>query len=108
MKVCAYHDGCPPDGPACKLCAHLQPKVWNKRDPEAPADAVYVGRGSPYGNPFRIEFGRGRKRAIERFRCEVLPTLDVAALRGRDLVCFCAPKPCHADLILEKANARTD
>lgn len=24
MKVCGYHDGCPPDGPVCSLCAHLQ------------------------------------------------------------------------------------
>jgi hypothetical protein len=23
-KVCGYHDGCPPDGPVCHLCAHLQ------------------------------------------------------------------------------------
>jgi hypothetical protein len=25
-NVCAYHDGCPPDGPVCHLCEHLQPK----------------------------------------------------------------------------------
>ncbi len=24
-KVCAYHDGCPPDAPVCHLCADLQP-----------------------------------------------------------------------------------
>lgn len=24
-KVCAYHDGCPSDGPVCHLCQHLQP-----------------------------------------------------------------------------------
>jgi hypothetical protein len=23
-KVCGYHDGCPPDGPVCHLCEHLQ------------------------------------------------------------------------------------
>lgn len=26
-------------------------------------------------------------------------------LRGRDLMCFCAPRPCHADVLLELANA---
>ena len=26
-------------------------------------------------------------------------------LRGRDLVCFCAPRPCHGDLLLRLANA---
>jgi hypothetical protein len=25
-------------------------------------------------------------------------------LVGKDLVCFCAPKPCHADVLLEIAN----
>jgi hypothetical protein len=26
-------------------------------------------------------------------------------LRGRDLVCFCAPLPCHGDLLRRLANA---
>lgn len=26
-------------------------------------------------------------------------------LRGKDLVCFCAPRPCHGDLLLRLANA---
>jgi hypothetical protein len=26
-------------------------------------------------------------------------------LRGKDLVCWCAPKLCHADVLLEIANA---
>lgn len=34
----------------------------------------------------------------------VLPTLDVSALRGKDLICFCKPKRCHCDPILIKAN----
>lgn len=25
-KVCGYSDGCPPDGPVCHLCEHLQPR----------------------------------------------------------------------------------
>jgi len=25
-------------------------------------------------------------------------------LRGRDVVCWCAPLPCHADILLELAN----
>lgn len=81
-----------------------KPRVWNKYDPRTPGGAVYVGRGSPWGNPFRISFAQTREQVIDRFRCEVLPTLNVEALRGKDLVCFCAPKPCHADLLLEAAN----
>ena len=34
---------------------------------------------------------------------QLLRALD--ELRGRDLVCFCAPCPCHGDLLLRLANA---
>ena len=86
------------------------PKVYNKyRNP--PSDAVYIGRGSPWGNPFSHKSGtkaqfqvETREEAIRRFECEVLPTLDVSSLRGKDLVCFCKPQACHGDSILRKAN----
>jgi hypothetical protein len=81
-----------------------EPRVWNKHDPKTPEGSVYVGRGSPWGNPFRIDKHNNREFVIERFRCEVLPTLDLAQLRGKDLVCFCAPRACHADLLLLAAN----
>ena len=29
-------------------------------------------------------------------------------LRGRDLVCYCAPLPCHGELLLRLANASHD
>ena len=80
------------------------PKVFNKHHRNAPADAVYIGRGSPWGNPFAIGKDGDRQAVIEMFRDRVLPTLDVSVLRGKDLVCFCAPAACHGDLILKKAN----
>lgn len=80
------------------------PKVHNKYHNTAPADAVYIGRGSPYGNPFVIGKHGTREEVINRFEEEILPTLDVSALRGKDLVCFCKPKACHGDSILKKAN----
>ncbi len=84
--------------------SRVVPKVFNKRLHSAPAGAVYIGRGSPYGNPFRIGPDGNRAQVIRKFECEVLPTLDVTALRGKDLLCFCKPWPCHGDLILRKAN----
>lgn len=78
------------------------PRVYNKWE-DTPRDAVYIGRGSRWGNPFRISFAQDRHTVIERFRCEVLPTLDVRPLIGKSLVCFCAPRPCHGDLLLEAA-----
>lgn len=80
------------------------PKVHNKRAGTAPAGAVYIGRGSPWGNPFPISKGMTRDDVCEKFEREVLPTLDVSALAGKDLVCFCKPARCHGDAILAKAN----
>lgn len=28
------------------------PRVWNRRDPNVPPDAIYVGRPTKWGNPF--------------------------------------------------------
>lgn len=81
------------------------PKVYNERYPAPPGDNIYVGRPSKWGNPFEIGKHGTREQVIERFRCEILPTLDVSELRGKNLGCWCAPRACHADLILEKANA---
>lgn len=86
------------------------PKVYNKFNKDAPPDAVYCGRGSPYGNPFVIgEDHHGilidRDMACDLFERDILPTLDVSALRGKDLICFCKPKRCHCDPILVKANS---
>ena len=64
----------------------------NKYKAGVPHGAVYCGRGSPYGNPFVIGRDGDRDQVCERFEREVLPTLDLSALRGKDLVCFCAPR----------------
>ena len=81
-----------------------EPRVHNKHHATAPADAVYIGRGSPWGNPFVIGKHGDRAQVIELYRLNVLPTLDLAALKGKHLVCFCKPAACHGDLLLEAAN----
>ncbi len=82
----------------------MKPRVHNMRANTAPEGAIYCGRGSKWGNPFRIGEHGTRAQVIDRFRVEVLPKLDVRPLRGKHLVCFCEPKPCHCDWILRKAN----
>jgi uncharacterized protein DUF4326 len=79
-------------------------KVYNKNHGTYPRDAVYVGRGSPWGNPFRLYYDGDREEVIRKFECEVLSTLDLSPLRGKDLICYCAPLPCHADILLREAN----
>lgn len=92
------------------------PKVLNKRTDQIPPDAIYVGRPSKWGNPYNMKdwevrgyIRNSRERVIELYRQYLTfhPELVVAAkaeLKGKDLVCWCAPLPCHADILLEMAN----
>lgn len=91
------------------------PKVLNKHRDVIPPDAINCMRGTPHGNPFRIgaqwidpvdcqRKKMDRETVCDRFEREVLPHRDVSMLRGRDLVCVCAPLRCHCDAILRKAN----
>jgi hypothetical protein len=80
------------------------PKVLNIRRVGVPKGAVYCGRPSRWRNPFIIGKHGSRDEVCDRFEREVLPTLDCEPLRGKDLVCFCAPLRCHCDALLKKAN----
>ena len=98
-------------------------KVWNKRDKNCPKDAIYVGRPSKWGNPFKIgdlaqspteaegQMRLDRKAAISMYRKWLLNSVPtpireqmLSELKGKDLVCWCSPLPCHADVLLELAN----
>ena len=89
------------------------PIVWNRRNgyPASwPEGAVNVARPSKWGNPFRMNDESERAEVIAKYRRHLAahPELIEAAkreLRGKDLVCWCAPLPCHADVLLEVANA---
>lgn len=82
------------------------PKVLNKRTGEISADAVYVGRPSKWGNPYRIGLDGSREQGIRLYRMALIASrVDLSELAGKDLVCWCAPLPCHADILLELANS---
>jgi hypothetical protein len=86
-------------------------KVLNKHHAGVPAGAVYIGRGSKWGNRFIIGRDGDRAEVIakhERWLADqhdLLRALD--ELRGHDLVC-CAPQRCHGDLLMRLANATRD
>lgn len=85
------------------------PKVYNKRtDKNIPADAVYIGRPSKWGNPFKVGKDGTREEVIEKYRIWLLNISDLSIyikeLKGKDLVCWCKPLPCHGDVLLELAN----
>ena len=85
-------------------------RVLNKRTDIIPPDAVYVGRPSKWGNPFKVGRDGTRVEVISKYRSRIINILQstdshyIDELKGKDLVCWCAPLPCHADILLELAN----
>lgn len=100
-----------------------------------PPNTVYVGRPTKWGNPFVVKEATNcgcrsagecthhgmsaesavslyREFMIESERSRLRPQLH--ELRGKDLACWCPVidkngdyVPCHADVLLELANAAT-
>ena len=82
-------------------------KVLNKlvRNSEH-ANSVYIGRGSAWGNRYKIGVHGDRAEVIRKYReyaeAVILEYPDwLEPLNGNDLVCFCAPLACHGDVLLE-------
>lgn len=70
---------------------------------------VYIGRGSMWGNPFKIGVDGTREQVIEKYRCWLWKQIklgritkeDLLTLDGKRLGCFCAPKSCHGDVLVK-------
>jgi Domain of unknown function (DUF4326) len=85
---------------------------------EVGPNEVYIGRAtrngwrkSKWANPFRLARNAGQEQrdeviAMYRLWVQRQPALmtTVPELRGKDLVCWCAPEKCHGDVLLELAN----
>jgi hypothetical protein len=83
--------------------------------------AVYVGQAvtrrgwetSKWANPYIVGQHGTREECIAKYRDEHLPAHPelIAALpelRGKVLACWCAPGPCHGDVLLRLANGGGD
>lgn len=84
-------------------------RLWNKHRSDVPAGAVYIGRPGPYGNPFSIGKDGDREQVIALYTEWIMKQPELLEkirreLRGKDLVCFCAPCACHGDVLLKLAN----
>jgi len=75
---------------------------------------VYIGRGSKWGNPYTHIKDRKtkaeyivatREDAINMYRKWIMlrPDLlsDLSELKGKTLGCYCKPKSCHGDVLVE-------
>ena len=86
--------------------------VLNKRIHQIPEHAVYVGRPTMWGNPFVVGTDGDRTECVQKYRRWLLKQVDegritlqqLADLHGRDLVCWCAPYACHADVLVRAAE----
>lgn len=87
-------------------------KGWRK-----PEGSVYVGRGSAWGNPWKIgdpsPWGdhepMDAQAVVALYQYGLDTSLGRAAIRsalaGSDLMCWCPlDQPCHADVLLALAN----
>jgi hypothetical protein len=84
--------------------------------PVIPAGAVYIGRRSAryrlltskWANPFTVRRAADRETVISAYErwLRSQPQLMTALheLHDRDLVCWCAPLPCHGDVLLRLVN----
>lgn len=81
-------------------------RTWKK------AGGEYIGRPSVLGNPFPISLGRTRCIRDYEFwiyeaipannkpiRAELARLAKIATLGDLNLICWCAPKACHGDII---------
>lgn len=87
------------------------PQVYNRLVGGYPKDAVYVGRPTRWGNPFTVKI-HGRAECLALYgkwifepQQDYLRAAMKRELRGKNLLCWCEPLPCHAHLILKIANS---
>ena len=97
---------------------YLRPRGYHSfmewsRDP----NHVYIGRnmscyipgarGSMWRNPFSAK-KYGRRECIEMYEKELRSNeflmSRLGKLKGKELGCWCAPEPCHGDVLLKLIN----
>lgn len=91
-----------------------RPRVLNKNNPNwvnEPGKTIYIGRGSPWGNPYRLTENTRKERhlRINQFKVDFLADEAKVAeakriLKGANLLCFCDPEPCHGHFLLDLVN----
>lgn len=105
-------------------------QLSRKKGWRLPANTVVVSRPSKWGNPFKVGPSLKRGEAVELFRALIerdhktlrkmpwtagvlltwahehwTPENIRRELGGKNLACWCGEGPCHADVLLELANA---
>ena len=87
--------------------------VANIRDTR---DGIYIGRAAPrlglkrsiWANPFKIGPDGSRAEVIAKYEAYLRARPELLALipelKGKTLLCYCAPEPCHGDVLARLAD----
>ena len=89
--------------PISAIVVNIRSAPTNWRDN---CNYVYIGRPSVWGNPYRVS-QYGRERAIDKYALHATQSgiLNLLyELKGKKLVCHCAPDKCHGDFLADAAN----
>ena len=66
---------------------------------------VYIGRGSLFGNPFKVGVDGSRTEVIQKYRVWIKKQPYILSklyeLKGKVLGCHCSPLPCHGDILVK-------
>jgi len=82
------------------MCKKSETRVVNIKNEEFD---VYIGRGSMWGNPFIIGYDGNREEVIKKYEFHLAANKEMLdklpELKGKRLGCYCAPLPCHGDIL---------
>ena len=75
-------------------------------------DVVRIDRATRWGNPYVVDQHGSRAEVIAKYRVWLWREIRagrigpdaLAALHGKRLACWCAPKPCHGDVLAAAAR----
>ena len=75
-------------------------------------DVVRIDRATTWGNPYMIGKDGSRAEVIEKYRARLWRDIragrigldELAALGSKRLACWCAPEPCHGDVLAAAAR----
>lgn len=76
------------------------------------ADEIRIDRRTRWGNPYIMKCEADRPLVIAEYRRWLwhqiktgsVTKVDLLALRGKRLLCHCAPKACHGDVLAAAAE----
>lgn len=104
---------------------YLRPKYENVKEWMKDKNHVYIGRrgvvfidrerfpkqDSVWANPFKIDEDNTREDVIRKYKKYIKAKIEkgevnLEDLRGKVLGCWCAPDPCHGDILVSLLNEK--